>query len=128
KVTFLRRIILKALPSKVFERFKMKSTIEKKFLGNKFIYSAEVDKSTGKALWTKEIDMQFSKWLHELKDKDRELFKVQYSISSNAYDVFGQLKDLLGVYDDSLLVRAITITFINHVDSRKGRGILKRLG
>jgi hypothetical protein len=106
----------------------MKTTVEKEFLGNQFVYSTDVDKATGKALWTKEIDMQFSKWLYALKNKDRELFKVQYSISSNAYQVFERLKDMIGVYDDSLLVRAIAITFINHVDTRKGRSVLKRLG
>lgn len=106
----------------------MKTIIEKEFLGNQFKYSTEVDEATGKALWTKEIDMQFSRWLHDLKNKHRELFKIQYSVSSNAYDVLNHLKDLIGVYDDSLLVRAITITFINYVDTRKGRGILQRLG
>lgn len=106
----------------------MKTTVEKEFLGNYFVYSTTVDKVNGKALWTREIDMQFSKWIYDLKNKDRELFKVQYSISANAYEVFGHLQDLIGVYDDSLLARAITITFINHVDTRKGRGILKRLG
>lgn len=106
----------------------MNTKVEKEFLGNHFVYTTEVDKTTGKALWTKEIDMQFSKWIYELRNSDRELFKVQYSVSSNAYDVLGRLKDLIGVYDDSLLVRAITVTFINDVDTRKGRVILKRLG
>jgi hypothetical protein len=106
----------------------MKTTVEKEFLGNQFIYSTEVDADTGKALWTKDIDKEFFKWIYDLKNRDRELFKVQYSISANAYDVLNQLKELIGVYDDSLLVRAITITFINHVDTRKGRAVLKRLG
>lgn len=106
----------------------MKVKTEKEFLGKSFIYSAIQDKTTGKTLWTKEIDMQFSKWLYDLKNKERELFKVQYSISSNAYKVFERLKELVGVYDDSLLVRAITITFISYVDTRKGRAVLKRLG
>jgi hypothetical protein len=105
----------------------VKKKVEKVFLGQNFIYTTKVDKVTGKALWTKDIDMQFSKWLHNLKNTDRELFKIQYSISSNAYDVFNRLKDLIGVYDDSLLVRAITITFINYIDTHKGRGILKSL-
>ena len=106
----------------------MKTTIEKEFLGNRFVYSTEVDESTGKALWNKDIDMKFSKWIYDLKNTDRELFKVQYSISFSAYGALTRLKDLIGVYDDSLLVRAITITFINYVDTRKGKGILKRLG
>ncbi len=105
----------------------MKTTVEKEFLGNQFKYSTEVDEATGKALWTKEIDMQFSRWLHELKNNDRELFKIQYSISSNAYEVINRLKDLIGLYDESLLVRAITITFINHVDTRKGRVVINKL-
>ena len=106
----------------------MKKNLKKEFLGKQFSYTTEVDKATGSALWTKEIDMQFAKWLYDLRNDDRELFKIQYSISTNAYEVFGRLKDLIGVYDDSLLVRAITITFINHVDTRKGQDILKRLG
>jgi hypothetical protein len=106
----------------------LKTTVEKEFLGNRFIYSTDVDESTGKSLWSKEIDMQFSKWIYDLKNADRELFKVQYSISFNAYGVLNRLKELIGVYDDSLLVRAITITFINYVDTRRGKGILKRLG
>jgi hypothetical protein len=105
----------------------MRTTVEKEFLGNRFVYSTEVDESTGKALWSRDIDIQFAKWVYDLKNTDRELFKVQYSISLNAYGVLSRLKDLIGVYDDSLLVRAITITFINHVDTRKGKGILKRL-
>lgn len=105
----------------------MKMKVQKEFLGHQFHYLTYVDKTTGEALWTKEIDVLFAKWLHQLKDKDRELFKVQYSISSNAYQVFERLKNKIGVYDDSLLVRAMTITFINYVDTRKGRGVLKKL-
>jgi hypothetical protein len=102
-------------------------TIQKKFLGKTFSYKTEID-SDGKALWTDEIDHDFSKWLHQLREENRELFKVQYSISSHAYDVLGKLKELIGVYDDSLLVRAITITFINFIDTNKGRSVLKKLG
>lgn len=101
--------------------------IERVFLGHKFTYKTFIDEETKQTLWNKEIDIEFSKWLFRLKDKHRELFRVQYSISSNAYAVLNRLKDLIGVYDDSLLVRAITITFINHVDTHKGRAILKRL-
>lgn len=101
-------------------------TIQKKFLGKTFSYKTEID-SDGKALWTDKIDHDFSKWLHQLREENRELFKVQYSISSYAYDVLGKLKKLIGVYDDSLLVRAITITFINFIDTNKGRFILKKL-
>ncbi|GEM_PF-2113101 len=101
--------------------------VEREFLGHTFVYETLVDEETGQTLWNKEIDKQFSKWLYDLKNKDRELFRVQYSISSNAYDVLNRLKDLIGVYDDSLLVRAITITFIGHIDTYKGRSILKRL-
>lgn len=101
--------------------------IEKEFLGHKFIYETLVDEKTGQTLWTNEIDGKFSKWLYDLKAKDRELFRVQYAISSSAYDVLNKIKELIGVYDDSLLVRAITITFINHLDTHKGRSIMKRL-
>jgi hypothetical protein len=106
----------------------MKTIVEKIFLDQHFIYSTEVDQKTGKALWTKDLDQQFSQWLHELKNQNRELFKIQYSISSNAYDVLHMIKKMIGAYDDSLLTRAISITFINYVDTRKGSGILKRLG
>lgn len=101
--------------------------VEREFLGHKFSYKTLVDEKTGQTLWNKDIDKQFSKWLHDLKNQDRELFRVQYSISSNAYEVLNHLKDLIGVYDDSPLVRAITITFINHIDTHKGRAVLKRL-
>ncbi|MFY7994381.1 MAG: hypothetical protein ACOVP4_13880 [Bacteriovoracaceae bacterium] len=101
--------------------------VEKEFLGHKFIYETLVDESTGQALWNNKIDKKFSKWLHELKNKDRELFRVQYPISSNAYKVLNHIKELVGAYDDSLLVRAITITFINHLDTHKGRPIMKKL-
>lgn len=104
----------------------MEKSINKEFLGNTFTYTTKID-SEGNALWTKKIDSEFSKWLHELKDKNRELFKVQYSLSENAYEVLGKLKERIGVYDDSLIVRAITITFINFVDTRKGRSIIKKL-
>ena len=104
----------------------METTIQKEFLGQTFSYRAEVDEN-GKTLWTQDIDKDFSKWLHQLKDENRELFKIQYSISSNAYDVLNQLKERIGVYDDSLLIRAITITFINFIDTRKGRPIIKKL-
>ena len=105
----------------------MKKKVKKVFLGQNFMYTTQIDEVTGRALWTKDIETQFSKWLHDLKNTDRELFKIQYSISSNAYDVFNRLKNLIGVYDDSLLVRAITITFINYIDTHRGRGILKSL-
>lgn len=101
-------------------------TITKEFLGNTFTYKTEVD-DKGNLLWTQKIDSEFSKWLHELKDQNRELFKVQYSLSKNAYDVLSKLKVRIGVYDDSLIVRAITITFVNFIDTRKGRAIIKKL-
>lgn len=104
----------------------MERTVNKTFLGKTFSYTAEID-NEGKALWTQKIDSKFSKWLHQLKDENRELFKVQYSLSSNAYDVLGKLKERIGVYDDSLIIRAITITFINFIDTRKGRRIIKKL-
>jgi len=101
-------------------------TVEREFLGQTFSYKTEVD-SDGKALWTKEIDHNFSKWIYQLRNQNRELFKVQYSLSSNSYEVLEKLKELIGVYDDSLLVRAITITFINFIDTREGRPILNQL-
>ena len=101
--------------------------MEREFLGHKFIYETLVDESTGHALWNSKIDKKFAKWLYDLKNKDRELFRVQYPISSNAYKVLNHIKELLGAYDDSLLVRAITITFINHLDTHRGRPILKKL-
>jgi len=104
----------------------METTVNKEFLGNTFSYTTEVDRERN-ALWTQKIDSEFSKWLHQLKDENRELFKVQYSLSSNAYDVLGKLKERIGVYDDSLIIRAITITFINFIDTRKGRVIIKKL-
>jgi hypothetical protein len=100
--------------------------VEKEFLGHTFVYETLVN-DDGQALWNKEIDKQFSKWLYDLKNQERELFRVQYSISSNAYELLNRIKELIGVYDDSLLVRAITITFINHLDTYKGRPIMKRL-
>lgn len=101
-------------------------TVEKYFLGQTFTYSTDVDKD-GKALWNDSIDNDFSKWLYQLRDENRELFKVQYSLSSNAYEVLKKLKERMGVHDDSLLVRAITVIFINLLDTRRGRPILKRL-
>ena len=104
----------------------MKEKIEKEFLGHTFTYTTEVDEN-GNALWDDKIDREFSKWLHQLRDENRELFKVQYSISSNAYEVLNKLKERIGAYDDSLLVRAITITFINFIDTKSGRSILGKL-
>ena len=104
----------------------METTVNKKFLGKTFSYTTEID-SEGNALWTQKIDSEFSKWLHQLKVKNRELFKVQYSLSSNAYNVLEKLKKRIGVYDDSLIIRAITITFINFIDTRKGRAVIKKL-
>jgi len=101
-------------------------TIQKEFLGEKFSYTTEVDED-GKGLWTNTIDNDFSKWLHQLRIDNRELFKVQYSVSENAYKVLEKLKERIGVFDDSLLVRAITITFINFIDTRAGRLILNKL-
>lgn len=104
----------------------METTIQKEFLGQTFSYTTEID-TNGNALWTEEIDNFFSKWLHQLKDDNRELFKVQYSLSTNAYDVFNELKEKIGVYDDSLLVRAITITFINFIDTKKRKSMIEKL-
>lgn len=101
-------------------------TIKKEFLGKTFSYKTEVDED-GKALWTKEIDHKFSKWLFELREENRELFKVQYSISANAYKVLEKLKNELGIFDESLIVRAITITFINFIDTKSGQKVLKKL-
>ena len=100
--------------------------VEREFLGHTFTYETFVNEE-GQALWNKDIEKQYTKWLYDLKNKDRELFRVQYSISSKAYEVLNRIKELIGVYDDSLLVRAITITFINHLDTHKGRPIMKRL-
>jgi hypothetical protein len=99
--------------------------VEKEFLGHTFVYETLVN-DEGQALWNKDIEKQYTKWLYDLKSKDRELFRVQYPISSNAYEILNKIKERIGVYDDSLLVRAITITFINHLDTRKGRPIMKR--
>lgn len=105
---------------------KVMQTVEREYLGHKFVYDTLVDEETGQTLWTNEIDTQFSKWLYELKNQDRELFRVQYSISSSAYDVLNRLKDLLGVYDDSLVVRAITLAWINEIDTHKNKAVLER--
>lgn len=104
----------------------MRTKVEKEFLGQTFSYFTEIDEE-GAALWTQEIDNKFYQWLYQLKNENRELFKVQYSLSSHAYDVLEKLKEKIGVFDESLLVRAITITFINFVDTRKGRSIMKKL-
>lgn len=104
----------------------METTIKKEFLGNTFSYQTEIDED-GNSLWTQKIDTDFSKWLYKLKDENRDLFKVQYSLSTNAYGVLDKLKEKIGVYDDSLIIRAITITFINFIDTRKGRAIVKKL-
>lgn len=104
----------------------METSMQKKILGEIFLYKAILNED-GKALWTDDIDKNFSKWLHKLKIEQRELFKVQYSLSTNAYEVLHKMKEQIGVYDDSLLVRAITITFINFIDTRKGRSITKKL-
>ena len=101
-------------------------TIEKEFLGHTFVCETLVN-NEGQALWNNEVEKKFSKWLHDLKNQERDLFRVQYSISSNAYGLLNHIKELIGVYDDSLLVRAITITFINHLDTHKGRSVMKRL-
>lgn len=101
-------------------------TIKKEFLGEIFSYKTIVDKD-GKALWTKDIDNLFSHWLHDLKNEKRELFKVQYAISQNSFEVLEKIKERLGVFDESLLVRAIVITFINFIDTRNGRKIIKKL-
>ena len=100
--------------------------VKKDFLGHTFVYETLVN-DEGQALWNKEIEKKYTKWLYDLKSKDRELFRVQYPISSNAYQLLNQIKEQIGVYDDSLLVRAITITFINYIDTHKGRTIMKRL-
>lgn len=104
----------------------MERVVEKDFLGKAFKYKTQVNEE-GQALWTKEIDNQFSQWLHDLKENNRELFKVQYSISKNASLVLNKLKERLGVFDESLLVRAITITFINFIDTKKGHQVIKKL-
>ena len=105
----------------------MQKKIKKEFLGEEFHFTTQVEKGSGKFLWNKEIDMKFNKWLSDLRHKNRELFKVQYSISKNGYEVLERLKEIIGVYDDSLLVRAITITYINYVDTRDGKTVLNKL-
>lgn len=104
----------------------MQTTVEKEFLGKIFSYTTQVDEQDN-ALWTQKIDHEFSKWLYELREENRELFKVQYSLSANAYDVLGKLKEVIGVYDDSLIIRAITITFINFIDTKNGRRVIQKL-
>jgi hypothetical protein len=59
---------------------------KKDFLGKTLTYKTEVN-SDGQALWTKEIDHKFSKWLFNLREENRELFKVQFSITANSYRV-----------------------------------------
>jgi hypothetical protein len=100
--------------------------VKKEFLGEIFTYKTEVDEE-GKVLWTKEIDNKFSHWLHQLRDENRELFKVQYSISENAHSVLEKIKEHIGVFDESLIVRAITITFINFIDTKRGNQLMKKL-
>lgn len=101
-------------------------TVKKEFLGETFTYKTVTDKE-GNALWTKEIDNQFSHWLHQLKSENRELFKVQYAISENAYSVLEIIKEHIGVFDESLIVRAIAITFINFIDTKRGHQMMKKL-
>ena len=100
--------------------------VKKKFLGKTFSYMSEVGPA-GQVLWTAEIDNQFSKWLHTLREKKRELFKIQYSISATAYSVMEKIRAQVGIGDDSLLVRAITIIFINFIDTHRGKAILRKL-
>lgn len=101
-------------------------TIKKEFLGEIFSYKTKIDKE-GKSLWTKEIDNQFLRWLYQLREENRELFKIQYSISQNAHHVLDKIKEQIGVFDESLIVRAITITFINFIDTRHGYQMMKKL-
>lgn len=101
-------------------------TIKKEFLGKTFSYKTKVN-DAGQALWTKEIDYKFSKWLFNLREENRELFKVQFSLSNNSHRVLEKLKEELGVYDESLIIRAITITFINVIDTEIGQKVLKKL-
>jgi uncharacterized protein YggT (Ycf19 family) len=101
-------------------------TVKKEFLGETFTYKTEVDED-GKALWTKDIDNKFSHWLYQLREENRELFKIQYSISENASAVLEKIKEQIGVFDESLIVRAITITFINFIDTKRGHQMMKKL-
>lgn len=101
-------------------------TVKKEFLGEIFSYKTKIE-DEDKVLWNKEIDKKFSHWLYQLREKNRELFKVQYSISRNAHLVLEKIKEDIGVFDESLVVRAITITFINFIDTRRGQQMMKKL-
>lgn len=100
--------------------------VEKKFLNQTFKYKTLVNEE-GQALWTEEIDGKFIEWISDLRSKERDLFKVQYAVSHNAFLLLDKLKHKLGASDESLLVRAMTITFINYIDTRKGHQIMKKL-
>jgi hypothetical protein len=100
--------------------------VKKEFLGEVFSYKTEVDMH-GNALWTKKIDIQFSHWIYQLREDNRELFKVQYSISSNASAILNKIKEQIGVFDESLIVRAMTIIFISFIDTKRGKTIIKNL-
>lgn len=99
--------------------------VTKEFLGQTFEYQTFIN--DGHALWTDEIDNQFNLWLNDLKSKNRDIYKVQYNLSGNAFTTLQKLRAKLGNIEESLLVRAITITFINIIDTRKGSHIIKKL-
>lgn len=104
----------------------MMRQVEKKFLNQSFKYKTLVNEE-GQALWTEEIDGRFIEWISDLRSKERDLFKVQYAVSDQAFLLLEKLKQKMGASDESLLVRAIVVTFINYIDTRKGHQIMKKL-
>ncbi len=48
-------------------------------------------------------------------------------MAQNLFKVLEKLQSRLGIFDESLLIRANTITFINFIDSKNGRKIIKKL-
>lgn len=104
----------------------MMRQVEKKFLNHSFKYKTLVNEE-GQALWTDDIEGKFIEWISDLRSKERDLFKVQYAVTNKAFHLLEELKHKLGASDESLLVRAMTITFINYIDTRKGHQIMKKL-
>lgn len=88
------------------------------FQGEEFVFRANTCLSCESVLWDNECEKKYNKWINELysNTKQRHLFQIQYSISENAQKCIGKLSERFSGVKESLLIRALVITYIAKVD------------
>ncbi|MBF0361865.1 MAG: hypothetical protein HQK49_12680 [Oligoflexia bacterium] len=96
-----------------------KKEIVKEVLKCKFKFKTMVCNECGHYLWDKEVEQKFNLWLEKLYKNKREKFQVQIPLSENLRKCLNKLRRNYPSVTDTDLVRAIIITYLDHLSTNK---------